>query len=241
MKPLSIRNLEGDPAAVVVHVFDPGDIDPDHAFQYLAEIDKVRASRFHFQKDRDHWVSCRAGLRILLGRYLDMEPAEVMLLLTPDGKPTLCPPNDSLHFNLSHCEDLAVVAISLLGPLGIDVEPSVKGVTLAGCEATFCHPVEIARLPTDPASRAAELLKIWTAKEALLKGLGTGLLYPPETVRMEPAGAGWQGISDTPCPGIADLRVWPLEDSALARHQAFLATPGPDAPSIQFAKLEELF
>lgn len=241
MKPPLIRNLDGDPAVVVVHVFDPGDINLENASQHLAEIDRIRASRFHFQKDRDHWVKCRAALRIILGRYLEMKPAEVVFLLTPDGKPVLCPPHDGLHFNLSHCEDLAVIAVSIAGHVGIDLEPAVKGVALLGCEATFCHPAEIGLLPADPASRAAALLKIWTTKEALLKGLGPGLLYPPETVRMEPTGSGWRGISDTICPGIEDLRVWPLEHQALASHVAFLAISGPPSPSIQFAKPERLF
>ena len=184
----------------------------------LSAAERAQAARFHFEKDARHWQACRNSLRRILGAALELDPASLAFEFGPHGKPLLPPPHHGLHFNLSHCRDLALVALCRAGPVGIDLEPADRMPGLLDCESAFCHPAEIAGLPPSPAERAARLLDLWTSKESLLKALGTGLSLPPESVSIA-AGNG----SDHPL--LRDFRIHALDHPRLCRHVARLAAP----------------
>lgn len=188
--------------------------------QDLDSTEREKAARFHFEKDAHHWSACRSALRRILGEALGLAPLAVPLIFGPHGKPLLAPPYHSLHFNLSHCHDLALLALGQDGPLGIDLEPADRAHSLLGCETAFCHPEEIDRLPAPDAARAAALLDLWTAKEAALKALGTGMSLAPQSVALDPTGQRIAGH-----PGLASLRLNRLEHPSLARHVAWIALP----------------
>lgn len=172
-------------ARVTVHLIDPRPATAGPPTYCLSAEEHQRATRFKNPTHAHHWSACRSALRTLLAAHLGTPPLLLPLVTTSSGKPVLAPPYDFLHFNLSHCDDLALIAISTSGPLGIDVEPLARAASLTGCESTFCHPQEIAALPDQHDARSRRLLEIWTAKEAFLKALGTGFLTPPETVRID--------------------------------------------------------
>ncbi len=195
------------PGEVIIHRVYPHCMDPGSAAVCLTEEEKSRAERFHFAKDSIHWANCRASLRQILGRQIGLPPSEVPLVFAEFGKPLLAAPFDWLHFNLSHCPDLAVVALCLDGPVGIDLEAFERASGLLDCETSFCHPEEIRTLPADAAARAAQLLRIWTAKEAVLKSLGTGLSHPPEDVRILFGPSNAVAKSDSGLQGIGKLCI----------------------------------
>lgn len=220
----TLKNLpEGllPPDAVVVHVVGTGEGDETAARAVLDEAELARAARFRFARDAAEWVRGRAGLRRVLGGHLGVAATEVALAAGPHGKPCLAAPGTGLHFNLSHCPGLAVVAVCSAGPVGIDIEPLARAPSLLECEETFCHPRERAGLPADPAARALVLLEIWTAKESLLKAVGSGLLVPPDEVWVE-GGRGWSGRG---IDGLAELRVVVVEGDGLAGHRVAVAVP----------------
>lgn len=209
--------LPTDGRATVV-VIDPARITGESVAACLNPAERELADRFHFEKDARHWRACRSALRQILGRALALDPASLGFELGEHGKPHLPPPHHDLHFNLSHCHDLAVVALCRVGPVGIDLEPAARRPDLLGCESAFCHPEEIAALPDPPDQRAAHLLDLWTSKEALLKALGTGLSLPPETVSVA-AGEGSRH------PLLRDFRIHRLAHPRLSDHLARLAAP----------------
>ncbi len=213
------------PGQVSIHLVFPKIISQDAGLACLSAEEKARADRFRFEKDATHWIACRASLRMILGQAIQRPPREVPLTLSENGKPLLAPPYDSLHFNLSHCSDLAVVALSTAGPVGIDLESLDRAQDLIECATTFCHPLEISELPSETGARAAQLLRIWTAKEALLKALGSGLSHPPERVRICFRPTRSTAWSDSPLAGIDSQRLHELVHPALARHRAVVSTP----------------
>lgn len=208
---------------VRVHFIFPGRIPREMPAACLTDEEKVRAGCFKFQKDAVSWSACRAGLREILGRALDLAPLEVPLVISGTGKPQLAAPHELLHFNLSHCDGLALVALSRIGPVGVDLEPLDRAETLLECETSFCHPEEIAGLPAEKGQRARQLLRIWTAKEAVLKALGTGLTHPPESVKIHFHQDTGTATSDIPLEGIETLRFRELNHPALEGFQAVLA------------------
>ncbi len=199
------------PGTVIVHVIDPA---AEPAEYPLSDAEEALASRFRFEKDARHWRACRTALRRILGGTLGISPAAVALRNGEHGKPFLCEPHAHLHFNLSHCRDLALLVLGTDGPLGIDLEPGDRGKSLLGCESSFCHPAELAELPTGEEARARALLDLWTSKEALLKALGTGMSLAPETIHA-------RGKD----PRLENFRLRHLEHPALAGHVARLAAP----------------
>lgn len=213
------------PGRVVIHLIRPRDGAPAGI---LTESELARAAAFRFPEDAARWASYRAALRRILGGALGMPPGDVPLALTEAGKPVLAAPHHGLHFSLSHCDDLALVALCADGTVGIDVEPLGRAVELAGCEPVFCHPEEILALPVAAEARHDALLDLWTAKEALLKALGTGLLHPPESIQIRLDEPVPSVRCDGPFPGIERQRLHRLAHPSLEGYRAFLSAPVPE-------------
>ena len=91
-----------------------------------------------------------------------------------NGKPHLA--SGTPYFNLSHTAHCVAVAVSEQEEIGIDIE-EIKP-HAAGFAEKFCSEAECAliRSAADPTS---ELIRLWSAKEALAKqngkGIGTGM------------------------------------------------------------------
>lgn len=211
---------------VTIHIISP-DAGGDETGN-LTEGDRQRAATFRFPGDAKHWAACRAALRRILGRFCGLHPRDVPIVPGRNGKPALTGAFAGIHFNLSHCHDLALVVVGG-SPVGIDIESLGRAPDLLGCESSFCHPREINLLPVDPEARSMKLLEIWTAKEAILKALGTGLLQPPEEVRLHFADH-VSASSDKPLEGLANHSCHRLLHPKLERHLAFvsIATLLPD-------------
>src|SRR5262245_23822450 len=95
-----------------------------HLESTLSPDEKARADRFHFLKDRNHYIVGRGLLRELLGAYLQQPPAGLEFSYAQYGKPFLSGANASrrLSFNLAHSAGLVVYAVARERNLGIDVE-----------------------------------------------------------------------------------------------------------------------
>jgi phosphopantetheinyl transferase len=210
---------------VDIHIVQPDLSHREEDLDCLSEAERRRAAAFRFPADAARWISYRAALRRILGAAIQLPPDQVRLELTESGKPLLANPYESLHFSLSHCNDLALVALCADGPAGVDLEPLSRAPDLSGCESTFCHPIEIAELARESSARWMRLLEIWTAKEALLKALGTGFLHPPESFRIH-FGQTIRAIAEsTPLPGCEDQILRRLTHPVLADYCATLSAP----------------
>ncbi|TFB93835.1 4'-phosphopantetheinyl transferase superfamily protein [Cryobacterium luteum] len=96
----------------------------------------------------------------------------------PHGRPrVLTPPGTFV--SLSRAGPIAVVAVSLVGPIGVDIE-TVSAVSRAGFDDVAFNDAERATLASLPAANRDHARAIhWTAKEALLKLSGEGLTVDP--------------------------------------------------------------
>jgi 4'-phosphopantetheinyl transferase len=82
-----------------------------------------------------------------------------------------------LHFNLSHSQEVALVAVALDRQVGVDVEKiAPKVVDDIGIAESLFTPGEAEVIRGASAEMRAELFyRFWTRKEAFLKGCGVGL------------------------------------------------------------------
>jgi phosphopantetheinyl transferase len=166
-----------------LYLIDPELVDYGRARGVLTPAECDRADRFVFDADRREWTCFRASAKRILGHHLGIPPHRVAWLTTDAGKPFVDDPK--LEFNLTHSGGMAALLISTVGSVGVDLEPSQRGHDLLECAASFCHPDEIHTLAQDSETRAIELIRLWTAKEALLKGHGSGLAFPPTELIIE--------------------------------------------------------
>lgn len=143
----------------------------------LTAEERERAGKFKMERVRRQFIAARAQLRILLGRYLCLAPADVRLSTEASGKPVLAPSHGSgLHFNVSHSESLAVYAVTPRGPVGVDVERRRLIPDAEALVRRFFTPRECDQfLGLPEGERQSAFFRAWTRKEAVLKAVGRGV------------------------------------------------------------------
>lgn len=203
----------------------------------LTADERARAEGYRCPRARATFIQARTALRRLLGHYLDLPPLAVVLERGAQGKPRLGAAMGALQFNLSHSEGLALIALSR-APVGIDLEWMQDDLDWRELLPVCCHPGELAEFQgSTEAEGRARLLRLWTAKEAYLKGRGEGLSLPLTAVRLNASGEGWQPRMEAPWD---DGQGWRLQPLLLpAGYVGCIATP-LHAPSIRFNALTRL-
>jgi 4'-phosphopantetheinyl transferase len=146
----------------------------------LAADEHERANRFVFDRHRFRYIRTRAALRALLGRHLNVSPADVALTTAPGGKPFLADTRASLFFNVSHSGDLALIALTRGGEIGIDLEAvRPRADDWVALARRYFAAEEVEELESyTSADRVQAFFRGWTRKEAIVKLLGDGLRMP---------------------------------------------------------------
>src|ERR1035441_10265765 len=91
-------------------------------FRSLSADERERASQFRFEHLKTAFTLSRGILRVLLGRYLAIEPDRVRFAYGDRGKPRLAFPEAPLEFNLAHSGRFATYAFAIGCELGVDIE-----------------------------------------------------------------------------------------------------------------------
>jgi 4'-phosphopantetheinyl transferase len=152
----------------------------------LDAAERRRAAAFRFDRDRARYVVGRAALRRVLGAALSLSPRQVPLVSGVHGKPRL-ESGGGPGFNVSHSERVCVIAVAEEGAtdVGVDIEvvrPFAAPHAVA--RRVFVGPELDRVLPVGDAEGWRRFYRHWTAKEAVLKLLGTGLSRDPRTIRV---------------------------------------------------------
>ena len=146
--------------------------------------ERARAARFHFERDRRHYVAARGLLRRLLSTALDQAASALVFEYGAQGKPAISPAfarDRRLCFNLSHSAGWAMFALAWDCEVGVDLECGARlrrdADGLAGLAARVLSARELAIWQALPdTAREAAFLRAWTRKEAYAKATGLGLL-----------------------------------------------------------------
>lgn len=152
-----------------------------HFHSLLAADEKARAERFYFDRDRDRYIVGRGILRTLLAGYLDMPASEIRFVYGPQRKPAVDTSrgNKTLHFNLAHCNEWAAYVFGWERPVGIDLEHIRPISDVDDLVQRFFSPSESTLIRSLSGEMKWDMFfQIWTCKEAILKGYGSGLTTP---------------------------------------------------------------
>jgi 4'-phosphopantetheinyl transferase len=163
-------------------------LDLDVGISLLARLESLlsseeveRAWRFQFVQERARFVAARGMLRQVLAFYLDRDPASLTFKQARFGKPSLPPEMDSLRFNASGSEGLALVAVRRDVEIGIDVERVRPFPDAEALAARLFAPAELSELSKLPETqREHRFFEAWVRKEAVAKMTGVGLSQTPD-------------------------------------------------------------
>ena len=210
---------------------------PSGVLDLLDAEERARAAAFVHDADRIRYIAAHVALRRLLGDATGRPPRDLVLIREPcprcgepHGRPALADPPRPLHFSLSHGGDLVLIGIAEV-PIGVDVEGLPQGETVAEL-ASVLHPGEQTELASLPADQLVPgFARLWTRKEAYLKGLGIGLGRDPSADYL-----GTAGLAPNP-PGwtVTDL---PTDDPD---HAAALALRGGSTAEVRVRRLSAAF
>jgi 4'-phosphopantetheinyl transferase len=149
----------------------------------LAIVDgneRDRLARFRHAEDRNRFATAAVLLRRQSGLLLGTEPGDILVRRAcavcggGHGKPTL--PGTGLFASVTHAGDLVGVALTRIGPVGIDLE-RCRAIDLALLRRQVLGPGEVARSSDD-------FLRYWTRKEAVTKATGDGIGVGMSDVRV---------------------------------------------------------
>lgn len=144
----------------------------------LSPDEMARAERFKFEKHRNRFIAGRGVLREILGRYLQIKPEDLRFDYSTNGKPSFAIgfAHGGIHFNLAHSEDVALIAVTRIGQVGVDVECVRALKDMDHLVARFFSARENELFQKVPVNeKPAAFFNLWTRKEALLKATGEGI------------------------------------------------------------------
>jgi len=169
------------PSVVQVRHINPDDL-CDHELLkrfegWLDMTERARLARLIHRRHRHSFLVSHALTRKVLSEALGCNPSEVTFGQTGNQKPKVTAPLGSqpLHFNLTHTDCLAAVAVSSL-PVGIDVEWLGRANSSLELAQRYFTVAEHRDIQQQPAHHQHQrFLTYWTLKEAFLKAQAWGI------------------------------------------------------------------
>lgn len=146
----------------------------------LSDEEQGRLERFAHHARRTSFVLGRAAARLLVADRLAVPVADVRLEVAPDGAVDVA--GADLCLSISHSREMAAVAVAERA-IGLDVERIRP--PHPGLHERILSPREQVMVGGLPVSREEGTLLSWTLKEAVVKGLRTGLRRPMRSLELD--------------------------------------------------------
>lgn len=186
-------------------------------YPLLSTEEKERSERFVHFMHRKRFIASHGFLRSVLARYLNIEPENIEYDKTANNKPILkaSAHADGVHFNLSHSNHLAMLAVSRNLAVGMDVEHmDRKHQWEKLIRRFFTEPEQQAIFSLPQAQQEQAFFQVWTRKEAHMKVTGEGLHLAPTqfTVSVPPHPA---QLIELVNDAAADVSRWHMHDIVL--------------------------
>ena len=150
----------------------------------LDEQELERARRLRIPEKARAFVTARTRLRQILGSYLDLAPETLRFNYGSAGKPVLAGHiPDAPAFNLAHSGRWGLCAVTRGIEVGVDIEKVDYQLDYEKLAAGFFSTNEKNWLQNSSLlRRRRHFFRIWTRKEAWLKGKGGGFSDPDQDI-----------------------------------------------------------
>jgi 4'-phosphopantetheinyl transferase len=175
----------------------------------LTPAERLRGERFARRADRARFAVTRAALRDVLGRELGAAPGDVPIRETGLGKPILGMEREAVWFNVSHAGNQALIGLSRVGVIGVDVENKRCDVDIRSLARQVLTAAEASFVSGQPEEAARDaFFACWVCKESLLKAIGVGIGTDLRRFTVLPGHGGGMVMSEVnPGLGIENMRL----------------------------------
>lgn len=144
----------------------------------LSEPESAKQRRYRFAEHRHSALVTRALIRDRLALYTGQSPEALRFVIGEKGKPWLAD-FPHLQFNLSHTENMVVLAVTQDTPLGVDIEWMPRRSETLAIAHRYFSTLETDALFALPADKQRDrFFDYWTLKESYIKACGLGLAIP---------------------------------------------------------------
>ena len=153
-----------------------------HLYPLLTSAEKERSERFKFYKHRKAFIASHGFMHMALSNYIDSTADEIEFSYADQGKPSIIETQNpyNIQFNLSHSNNIAIIAICKNRSVGIDIEYAHRKTDWLGISKRFFTENEQKMFfSLTEESQKEAFFKIWTRKEAHMKVTGQGLSLAP--------------------------------------------------------------
>ena len=164
--PIELWCVDLTVAATALHAIE-------HDTPRLSAEDRTRASSFSEATVRREWTATHIALRLLIERWDGARWRGVPYAVAERGKPHL--PDAPLSFSISHARGIALIGVSRIGSIGVDIE-RIRNVRI-GAPRRGRIEAAGAALGADPLPSVEEgrFLQAWVRLEAYAKAEGCGI------------------------------------------------------------------
>lgn len=191
-------------------------------YPLLSADEKERSERFVHFMHRKRYIASHGFLRLVLARYLQIEPQYIEYDKKDHNKPILkrAVHGEGLQFNLSHSNHFAMLAVSHRLELGMDVEyMDRKHQWQKLIRRFFTEPEQQAIFALPYAQQEQAFFQVWTRKEAHMKVTGQGLHLAPTrfTVSVPPQPAQLLAVDDLSAEQLGQWNMYDIHLPESAR------------------------
>jgi 4'-phosphopantetheinyl transferase len=187
----------------------------------LSAEERAQEIRFRFPRDQRRYLVTRALVRCVLSRYASRLPEVWMFSADRYGRPDIANPQTDdarLSFNISHTDDLVVLAVLKNGAIGVDTENIRTREASIDVARHHFGPSEVEALTAAPLQdQQYRFFEYWTFKEAYIKARGMGLSLPLDKFQFH-----------YPNDHGVEIEIDPELKDAPARWQFWQLSPTPD-------------
>ena len=154
------------------------------------------------------FMQTRYFLKKTLAVEVNLPLVQIQFILKGEGKPVLADEASEWDFNLSHSHDLFAIVWSQKGEVGIDIERIRESSHLVTLARRFFSPAEANLIAEekDLLKQSHLFTRIWSAKEALVKAVGSGVFKSSGGIELDTLGK----IQKLP-EDFGDLKRWDLQ------------------------------
>ena len=140
---------------------------------YLSKEELNRSKRYHFKKDKNQFIICRSLLKFVLSQHTNIPIQEIKIAIDDYKKPFLVNTN-LICFNISHSNDYAIIAVSNIMSIGVDIEYINEDFGFSEMVKDIYNSQEINNIVQSD-NKANIFFKYWTRKESIVKATGLGI------------------------------------------------------------------
>ncbi|MDA7745710.1 4'-phosphopantetheinyl transferase superfamily protein [Psychromonas sp.] len=175
--PSSIEALKNN--KIDLWFIDPNKLDLKAMSTIKSTLSMTESENIHQFKNKiaQHTaIVTRSICRLVLAQYVSLPPSEIHFIRNQHGKPELESNPLKIRFNLSHNNQLIIMAVCVKDDIGCDIENPLRKVSIEPITRRYFSKQEHNKLcQLSGLKQQQRFFEYWTLKEAFVKATGIGI------------------------------------------------------------------